>query len=140
MCMIVDADKQMRADAGPKQNASRSRPLGKRPHRARRSDPKADIRGGFSAPPNSPFIQIAFGAGGLARGQAWELAGNAGAKQAGGVFIANLLDVLIGAAISFQDGGSGRKGAIKGTVAESAIKAIAPLTALTHSAGPCGMG
>ena len=43
--------------------------------------------------------------------------------------MANLLGALIGAAIDRQDGDSGIKGAIIGSVAESAIRAVAPLVA-----------
>lgn len=43
--------------------------------------------------------------------------------------MANLLGALIGAAIDRQDGDSGIKGAIIGTVAESAIRALAPIMA-----------
>ena len=43
--------------------------------------------------------------------------------------MANLLGALIGAAIDRQDGDSGIKGAIVGSVAESAIRAVAPLVA-----------
>ncbi|WP_420139609.1 hypothetical protein [Sphingomonas sp.] len=43
--------------------------------------------------------------------------------------MANLLGALIGAAIDRQDGDSGIKGAIIGTVAESAIRAVVPLVA-----------
>ena len=43
--------------------------------------------------------------------------------------MANLLGALIGAAIDRQDGDSGIKGAILGTVAESTIRAVAPLVA-----------
>lgn len=43
--------------------------------------------------------------------------------------MANLLGALIGAAIDRGDGDSGIKGAIIGTVAESAIRAIAPIAA-----------
>jgi len=48
--------------------------------------------------------------------------------------MANLLGALIGAAIDRQDGDSGLKGAIMGTVAESAIRALAPLVA-TYALG-----
>ncbi len=41
--------------------------------------------------------------------------------------MSNLLGALIGAAIDRQDGDSGIKGAIVGTVAEGAIKIVAPL-------------
>jgi len=43
--------------------------------------------------------------------------------------MANLLGALIGAAIDREDGDSGIKGAIIGTVAESAIRALAPVAA-----------
>jgi hypothetical protein len=43
--------------------------------------------------------------------------------------MANLLGALIGAAIDRQDGDSGLKGAILGTVAESAIRGLAPIVA-----------
>jgi hypothetical protein len=43
--------------------------------------------------------------------------------------MANLLGALIGAAIDRQDGDSGIKGAIIGTVAESAIRVAAPIVA-----------
>jgi hypothetical protein len=48
--------------------------------------------------------------------------------------VANLLGALIGAAIDRQDGDSGIKGAIMGTVAESAIRALAPIAA-TYALG-----
>ena len=48
--------------------------------------------------------------------------------------MANLLGALIGAAIDRQDGDSGIKGAIIGTVAESALRAIAPIAA-TYALG-----
>jgi hypothetical protein len=48
--------------------------------------------------------------------------------------MANLLGALIGAAIDRQDGDSGIKGAIIGTVAESAIRAVAPILA-TYALG-----
>ncbi len=48
--------------------------------------------------------------------------------------MANLLGALIGAAIDRQDGDSGIKGAIIGTVAESAIRALAPIMA-TYALG-----
>ena len=41
--------------------------------------------------------------------------------------MANLVGALIGAAIDRQDGDSGIKGAIIGTVAVSAIRTVAPL-------------
>jgi hypothetical protein len=43
--------------------------------------------------------------------------------------VANLLGALIGAAIDRGDGDSGIKGAIIGTVAESAIRLVAPVVA-----------
>jgi hypothetical protein len=43
--------------------------------------------------------------------------------------MANLLGALIGAAIDREDGDSGIKGAIIGTVAESAIRTLAPIAA-----------
>ena len=43
--------------------------------------------------------------------------------------MSNLLGALIGAAIDRRDGDSGIKGAIIGTVAESAIRVVAPLAA-----------
>ena len=48
--------------------------------------------------------------------------------------MSNLLGALIGAAIDRGDGDSGIKGAIIGTVAESAIRAVAPLVA-TYALG-----
>jgi hypothetical protein len=48
--------------------------------------------------------------------------------------MSNLLGALIGAAIDRQDGDSGIKGAIVGTVAESAIKIVAPIVA-TYALG-----
>ena len=48
--------------------------------------------------------------------------------------MANLLGALIGAAIDRQDGDSGIKGAIVGTVAETAIRAFAPIVA-TYALG-----
>lgn len=48
--------------------------------------------------------------------------------------MANLLGALIGAAIDRQDGDSGLKGAIMGTIAESAIRALAPIAA-TYALG-----
>ncbi|HEX2017980.1 MAG TPA: hypothetical protein VGO17_03490 [Aurantimonas sp.] len=48
--------------------------------------------------------------------------------------MANLLGALIGAAIDRGDGDSGIKGAIIGTVAESAIKGLAPIAA-TYALG-----
>lgn len=48
--------------------------------------------------------------------------------------MANLLGALIGAAIDRSDGDSGIKGAIIGTVAETAIRGLAPLVA-TYALG-----
>lgn len=48
--------------------------------------------------------------------------------------MANLLGALIGAAIDRGDGESGIKGAIVGTVAESAIRWVAPMVA-TYALG-----
>ena len=48
--------------------------------------------------------------------------------------MANLLGALIGAAIDRGDGDSGIKGAIIGTVAESAIRVLAPVVA-TYALG-----
>lgn len=48
--------------------------------------------------------------------------------------MANLLGALIGAAIDRQDGDSGIKGAIIGTVAETAIRGMAPIVA-TYALG-----
>jgi hypothetical protein len=48
--------------------------------------------------------------------------------------MANLLGALIGAAIDRRDGDSGIKGAIVGTIAESAIRALAPIVA-TYALG-----
>lgn len=48
--------------------------------------------------------------------------------------MANLLGALIGAAIDRQDGDSGVKGMILGTVGETAIRALAPLVA-TYALG-----
>lgn len=48
--------------------------------------------------------------------------------------MSNLLGALIGAAIDREDGDSGIKGAIIGTVAERAIRFIAPLVA-TYALG-----
>ena len=48
--------------------------------------------------------------------------------------MANLLGALIGAAIDRRDGDSGIKGAIIGTVAESAIRVMAPIVA-TYALG-----
>lgn len=48
--------------------------------------------------------------------------------------MSNLLGALIGAAIDRQDGDSGIKGAIVGTVVESAIRVLAPIAA-TYALG-----
>jgi len=48
--------------------------------------------------------------------------------------MANLLGALIGAAIDRQDGDSGIKGAIVGTLTETAIRGVAPLVA-TYALG-----
>ena len=48
--------------------------------------------------------------------------------------MANLMGALIGAAIDRRDGGSGIKGAIEGTIAEWAIRAVAPVVA-TYALG-----
>ena len=48
--------------------------------------------------------------------------------------MANLLGALIGAAIDRDEGGSGIKGAIEGTIAESAIRLLAPVVA-TYALG-----
>lgn len=48
--------------------------------------------------------------------------------------MANLLGALIGAAIDRQDGDSGIKGAIAGTVAETAIRGLVPIVA-TYALG-----
>jgi hypothetical protein len=48
--------------------------------------------------------------------------------------MSNLLGALIGAWIDRQDGDSGIKGAIVGTVAETAIRAAAPIVA-TYALG-----
>jgi hypothetical protein len=48
--------------------------------------------------------------------------------------MANLLGALIGAAIDRDEGGSGIKGAIEGTIAEYAIRALAPVVA-TYALG-----
>jgi hypothetical protein len=48
--------------------------------------------------------------------------------------MSNLLGALIGAAIDRRDGDSGIKGAIVGTVAESAIRFLAPIAA-TYALG-----
>jgi hypothetical protein len=48
--------------------------------------------------------------------------------------MANLLGALIGAAIDREDGDSGIKGAIVGTIAETAIRTLAPIAA-TYALG-----
>ena len=48
--------------------------------------------------------------------------------------MANLLGALIGAAIDRRDGDSGIKGAIEGTIAEAAIRTVAPIVA-TYALG-----
>jgi hypothetical protein len=48
--------------------------------------------------------------------------------------MANLLGALIGAAIDREEGGSGIKGAIEGTIAEAAIRTLAPIVA-TYALG-----
>lgn len=48
--------------------------------------------------------------------------------------MANLLGALVGAAIDRQDGDSGIKGAIVGTVAQSTIRVMAPIVA-TYALG-----
>lgn len=48
--------------------------------------------------------------------------------------MSNLFGALIGAAIDRQDGDSGIKGAIVGTVAESALRVLAPIAA-TYALG-----
>lgn len=48
--------------------------------------------------------------------------------------MANLIGALVGAAIDRQDGDSGIKGAIIGTVAEGAIRVMVPLIA-TYAVG-----
>jgi hypothetical protein len=48
--------------------------------------------------------------------------------------MANLIGAMVGAAIDRQDGDSGIKGAIVGTVAESAILTIVPMLA-TYAIG-----
>lgn len=48
--------------------------------------------------------------------------------------MASLTGALIGAAIDREEGGSGIKGAIEGTVAEWAIRTIAPIVA-TYALG-----
>ena len=48
--------------------------------------------------------------------------------------MANLIGALVGAAIDRQDGDSGIKGAIIGTVAESAVRVLVPIVA-TYAVG-----
>lgn len=48
--------------------------------------------------------------------------------------MANLLGAMVGAALDRQDGDSGIKGAIIGTVAQSAIRALTPILA-TYALG-----
>jgi len=48
--------------------------------------------------------------------------------------MANLFGALVGAAIDRQDGDSGIKGAIVGTIAESAIRVLVPVIA-TYALG-----
>jgi hypothetical protein len=48
--------------------------------------------------------------------------------------MANLLGALIGAAIDRDEGGSGIKGAIEGTIAEAAVRTLAPIVA-TYALG-----
>jgi len=48
--------------------------------------------------------------------------------------MAHLIGALVGAAIDRQDGDSGIKGAIIGTVAESAIRVMVPIVA-TYAVG-----
>ena len=48
--------------------------------------------------------------------------------------LANLFGAFIGAAIDREEGGSGMKGAIEGTIAEYAIRALAPIVA-TYALG-----
>ena len=48
--------------------------------------------------------------------------------------MANLIGALVGAAIDRQDGDSGIKGAIIGTVAESAIRTLLPIV-VTYAVG-----
>jgi hypothetical protein len=57
--------------------------------------------------------------------------GAVGAKENG---MSNLFGALIGAAIDRQDGDSGIKGAIIGSVTQSAIRVAAPI-ALTYALG-----
>ncbi|HEX5259403.1 MAG TPA: hypothetical protein VFW35_11580 [Sphingomicrobium sp.] len=48
--------------------------------------------------------------------------------------MANLLGAMIGAAMDREEGGSGITGAIEGTIAEWAIRAVAPIVA-TYALG-----
>ena len=48
--------------------------------------------------------------------------------------MANLLGAMIGAALDREEGGSGITGAIEGTIAEWAIRAVAPIVA-TYALG-----
>ena len=48
--------------------------------------------------------------------------------------MANLIGAMVGAALDRENGGSGIKGAIEGTVAEWAIRAVAPIVA-TYALG-----
>ena len=48
--------------------------------------------------------------------------------------MANMIGALVGAAIDRQDGDSGIKGAIVGTIAESAIRTLVPIIA-TYAVG-----
>ena len=48
--------------------------------------------------------------------------------------MASLMGALIGAAIDREEGGSGIKGAIEGTIAEWAVRTIAPIIA-TYALG-----
>ena len=50
------------------------------------------------------------------------------------IFVSNLLGALIGAAIDRQDGDSGIKGAIVGTVVESTVRVLVPIAA-TYALG-----
>lgn len=43
--------------------------------------------------------------------------------------MANLMGALIGAALDREEGGSGITGAIEGTIAEAAIRTLAPIVA-----------
>ena len=48
--------------------------------------------------------------------------------------MANLIGAMVGAALDRENGGSGIKGAIEGTVAEWAIRAVTPIVA-TYALG-----